>query len=77
MSINSFCYRYYDFGSYKYNFMSLNSFCYHYYDFGTAQSDAHCWCCRDHSGGSKEMRQHYPNIRVYGSSSDHVPDITQ
>ncbi|KAK7109975.1 probable hydrolase PNKD [Littorina saxatilis] len=30
----------------------------------------------DHSGGNKEMRQHYPNIRVYGSGSDHVHDIT-
>ena len=36
-----------------------------------------CVCCRDHSGGNKEMRQHYPSISVYGSSSDHVPDITQ
>ncbi|KAL8573263.1 hypothetical protein ACOMHN_006674 [Nucella lapillus] len=30
----------------------------------------------DHSGGNKEMRQHYPQVGVYGSSSDNVPDIT-
>ncbi|XP_076438568.1 putative thioesterase PNKD [Babylonia areolata] len=30
----------------------------------------------DHSGGNREMRQHYPEIKVYGSSSDNVPDIT-
>ncbi|XP_076472566.1 putative thioesterase PNKD [Babylonia areolata] len=30
----------------------------------------------DHSGGNREMRQHYPEVRVYGSSSDNVPDIT-
>ncbi|BFY98046.1 hypothetical protein BsWGS_01085 [Bradybaena similaris] len=30
----------------------------------------------DHVGGSKELRQLYPGIRVYGGEFDNVPDIT-
>lgn len=30
----------------------------------------------DHSGGNKDMKQHYPDVKVYGSASDNVPDIT-
>lgn len=36
-----------------------------------------CIFCRDHVGGSNELKQLYPGIRVYGGEFDNVPDITQ
>ncbi|KAM5127329.1 putative hydrolase PNKD, partial [Mantella aurantiaca] len=31
----------------------------------------------DHSGGNKALKKHYKSCRVYGSSSDDIPQLTQ
>ena len=32
---------------------------------------------RDHSGGNEEMKEEYPNIRIYGGIHDQVNNVTK